>query len=84
VIAGVTTLSATPNPFHNQVNISFANASGKAALQVFDAKGVKVYEQKNISGTQVSWTPTGLKQGMYIAKVKTGERTYTHRIICIK
>lgn len=77
-------LSAMPNPFNSQVSLDFVNPEGKAALEVFDVKGARVYEVRDIRDSRFTWRPSGLKQGIYLVRVTVSGKAYHKQIICVK
>ena len=81
---GLYPLSAMPNPFSSQISLDFVNPEGRAVLEVFDVKGARVYEMRNIRDSRLTWRPSGLKQGIYLVRVTVSGKAYHKQIICVK
>ncbi|MBD3168308.1 MAG: T9SS type A sorting domain-containing protein [candidate division Zixibacteria bacterium] len=82
-------LTSFPNPSNNQILIEYRiETGGDVKLEVFNVKGqliTKLVEEKQTPGTYtVSWDGIGFSSGVYFAKLKTGERTYTRKMVMTK
>jgi hypothetical protein len=89
--AGGLALRASPNPFSGHATLEFAMAApGRAVLEIFDASGRRVrrlaegeftaqvhrvaWDSRNDAGTRVA-------SGAYFARLTTGDRILTQRLV---
>lgn len=78
--------AAYPNPFASSTTLTFdLPAPARVTLTVFDVLGREaavVLDEQRAAGTHnVTWTPTGLPSGIYIARLETGGGVQTRRLI---
>ncbi|WP_020570141.1 T9SS type A sorting domain-containing protein [Neolewinella persica] len=79
-------LSAFPNPFGNELNVSFnATQSGRYDLQLFDIQGKQVANifsgEVPVGEKQVQWNNDGLANGFYFLRVVHGNRSTVRKLI---
>ncbi len=84
-------LSVVPNPFNNKLTISFnLTESSKTLVEVYNLIGEKIAVLNNIELNngyhQIMWDGTGsdnkeVVQGIYLVKLKTGDRTSIIKVV---
>jgi hypothetical protein len=80
------TISVIPNPFMNEVHITFELAhSGNIKVEIYNALGEKVASIADAhlqEGKQsFNWNATGLAEGMYFCRIQAGDATFTRKVI---
>lgn len=65
-------ITISPNPAHDQVNVTFAHALSSTPLQVFDMNG-KMLMSKTVNGNNVKLDVTNLSPGTFLIKVNDGQ-----------
>jgi len=80
-------VNVEPNPFYDIINIKFlSNCTSTVDVEIVDVSGRVIYSEDNIikfegyNNIQLDST-AHLAQGLYILKVKSGNNTYTSKII---
>ena len=78
-----------PNPFNSEVIIKYeTNITGNVEVSVFDITGRKVFEsfQPIVQPGRHSYelSAESWDSGIYLIRLKSGERTFTKKLICIK
>ncbi len=86
---GVASLSAKPNPFTDDVSVSFSLVSpGAVEAGIYNAKGELV--ETLVRGSMpagrhsLEWTAGDAPAGVYFARVKAGEETASARMVLVK
>jgi hypothetical protein len=86
---GVASLSAKPNPFSDDVSVSFSLASpGMVEASVYNAKGELV--ETMVRGSMPAgnhslvWNAGDAPAGVYFARVNAGEETASARMVLVK
>jgi hypothetical protein len=80
-------MSAAPNPFCGRLTLSIHPAERNAPfiLRIYDVRGKVVadFPTGSINGRfpSVTWAPQGLPSGVYVAKLRTGNRVYTEKLL---
>lgn len=88
------TINNYPNPFNPETTISFNNPqTGKVSLSIYNIKGQLVkslFDDEAIAGPHsVVWNGKdnrgkSVASGIYFAKIKTGARTQTKKMLLMK
>ena len=83
------TASAYPNPFNNNVTISFGiPLAGPATVEVFDMLGRRVavlLDEHAAAGThEVAWDATGNAAGIYLYRVSTSEASTSGTVVNLR
>jgi serine protease AprX len=76
--------SLNPNPVKNDFELSFIDAPGKLAIEIYTSSGVLIKRKSYPDYIGRSLTISdiqNLSQGMYIVRIITGSGIYTHKII---
>jgi hypothetical protein len=74
-------LSASPNPFEEEISFSWDGVQEKVVLEILDLQG-KIVESKVVSNaTSYKWSPENLPPGTYLYMVKTNEGVGSGRIL---
>jgi hypothetical protein len=87
VRSGETFITASPNPFKDQLNFEFSVSSDtEVLLEIFNVTGSKlatVFEGKVEAGhvLQKSFSPAGLSTGIYIYHLRTNEIVVTEKVM---
>lgn len=76
-------LNSFPNPFTKYTEISFDNQNKSAELSIFNMNGKKVIHRV-IKDNSFRWDATNFKSGLYIAKIKIGNKVFTRNLNLIK
>ncbi len=82
-------LSAYPNPFNDEVRVSFIlPASQQIVLSVFNLQGREIAVlSKGLLSTgehHVTWDASGLKSGIYFLSLKSGNVSTTEKVILLR
>lgn len=83
-------LAAYPNPFTNQVTVSFtAKETGRAVLELYDMQGVRLrslFEGAVKAGQseQVTVDGSGLNRGLYLLRLTDGVRVHHLKLVHTK
>ena len=88
-------VSVNPNPFNPQVNVTVrgvVDAKQRQVLEVFDVRGHKVAslepKGKTVTGRygrfDYSWNATASASGVYIIKIKMGQKMWQRKVTLIK
>ncbi len=80
---------AYPNPFNGQTSIRYSlPAAGQVRLTVYDILGreaATLYEGTGQAGEQaVTWDASGFPSGIYFARLESGERAETIKMVLLK
>ncbi len=78
-----------PNPFHDKVNVKFLNKQPQAIydISIFDLRGRRVFNQKNIRSDSYIWDVKGnkdlhLSHGIYLLKITGNDnKIYTSKLV---
>jgi hypothetical protein len=86
---GALRLSAAPTPFSTSTRLSFAlPTSGPVRLELFDVTGRRVdtlvHGQMEAGTHVVSWQPKRARPGLYLARLESGGRAVTGRLLLMK
>ena len=78
-----------PNPFNNQTTIKYQLVSAqKVQLDIFNSTGQKVStlinEQQLPGEYKVKWDASGLASGIYFARLKVAQYTFTKKLLYVK
>jgi len=81
-IPSAAAFSNYPNPFNSQTTFSFGEAKSPTRVDIFNLKGQKV---RSLTGTELSWdgcdeTGKQLSAGIYLARMKQGEKLITKKV----
>jgi hypothetical protein len=79
-------LNIYPNPFFNETTIEFSlNTSSDVVVEIYNSQGRHISTLTNQAfdpGThQLRWDGEGLAAGVYIIKMKVGDRIYTEKLV---
>jgi hypothetical protein len=81
-------ISTFPNPFNAaaQFTLSGIGALGQeVSLRIYDAQGKLVEDlSKSVRGYRVSWNASRCASGVYIAVLKSGNRTLKQRVVVLR
>ena len=69
-----------PNPSNGHVTCEMNGMGRIDKVEMFDARGQKVYGKDNISGTEFVLNSAGLTRGMYIVKIQTDKGEVVRKI----
>ena len=75
---------ASPNPFNNELRITFIEIPEKLRFEIFDLSGKLVMKkdyQDFISRILIVVDLPDLKEGLYFVRIITPSRTYIHKIV---
>jgi hypothetical protein len=78
------TLSASPNPFTNtlEVKIPYATTENDVKVNLYDLQGRLMLSEKTPGGTQIrSLSTENLLPGLYLLRVDTGDRSETIKVV---
>lgn len=78
-----TALTVYPNPFQSQIRMSFENPDGHAIFEIFDMKGTRLHHETIGKTSGIVWKPVNLRQGLYLARIKTRGHVFTKNIISL-
>jgi len=78
-----------PNPFNPSTTFRYSlDAPGHARLEVFDISGRRVANlvdgNKDAGQHEVTWRPVEMASGMYFARLTSGAKVNTRRVIMLK
>lgn len=73
-----------PNPFRDKVQVDFSNPSYNAGIEIYDSRGVKVYETKRVKNTNFTWKPEGLNPGVYLIRITTPGQIRSQRVTYLR
>jgi len=80
-------LTVTPNPFNAAVKISWQYAVGSRQqinISIYNCRG-KLVEKLPIAycilPTEVTWNPAGLPAGIYLARINTGQYSFSKKLV---
>jgi hypothetical protein len=81
-----TLLGSYPNPFSGSSTIAYnLTESSRVSLEVFDALGrsasTLIDEWRPAGRHELRFTADGLTPGMYLARLKVGDRVFTHKML---
>jgi hypothetical protein len=74
-------IKINPNPFNPFTTIRLPNINKSARVSIYDVSGKLVKQFKNIQSDRITWNANGLANGIYILKVKIGNRHFAKRLI---
>ncbi len=74
------TLRVTPNPFTDELNLTFQSRNTSRNIILSDISG-KVLENYHSAEATVTLNTQNLSQGIYLIRVLEGEKTYSARVI---
>ncbi len=82
-------IACYPNPFHDKVNVKFLNKQPQAIydISIFDLRGRRVFNQKNIRSDSYIWDVKGnkdlhLSHGIYLLKITGNDNEkYTSKLV---
>ncbi len=82
-------ITAYPNPFNASVAIDIASPAPDANLDIFDINGKKVKSFNVIGSERIIWrgedsSGQPLASGLYFARLKSGEREITTKLMLLK
>ncbi|NQU06905.1 MAG: T9SS type A sorting domain-containing protein [Calditrichaeota bacterium] len=80
-------LDATPNPFNNQITITYqVPVSGNVLLDVYDVQGRLVEHLENIDKSNGAYNTTWncSNSGIYLLLMQAGDRQVVKKVVCIK
>ncbi|MBU1881040.1 T9SS type A sorting domain-containing protein, partial [bacterium] len=78
-------LSAFPNPFNNEVRLSWTGLHDQGLLSIFDTFGREVYRAVVTPGiNHLVWQPHHLSTGLYFLQLRTNDLTTTSKIVYVK
>jgi len=69
-----------PNPTSGNISVELKNYEGYADVQIYDANGKKISEQKAVDLTKLDLTING-SQGLYFVKIKGGGKTQIFKVL---
>ncbi len=74
-------LKISPNPVHNEVNLSYSGTAVINTIVIYDASGRNVYESQPVASTNLSaiFSLSGLESGCYIIALKNNEKIVASR-----
>jgi len=79
--------SIFPNPFNNQLQISFDQQNPAERISIYDIAGNIVSDVNNKSGsnrTCYTWNPADLAGGIYFVTIQTRNTTMTRKVVYLK
>ncbi|MGB0884696.1 MAG: T9SS type A sorting domain-containing protein, partial [Flavobacteriales bacterium] len=71
----------TPNPFKNNINLSFGESPESGTIRFYDLNAKLVYEQDFEHQNEVLVTTSSLPKGIYIIEIKTAEALYQKKMV---
>lgn len=74
-------LTISPNPARSAVSVQFPNSGAKASFEIFNAAGIRVYQQRNITGSSVTFGAERLGKGAFFVRVKADGRIFVGHLI---
>jgi len=79
-------LKLSPNPFSDNLDISFNTYGKNARIIVFNVYGSQIESFENLNSSRdwqsIIWNPASkISKGIYIVSLKIGGKTYTRRVI---
>jgi len=80
-------LHASPNPFNNQVTISYqVPVSGQVRLSVYDVQGRLVEQLTNLDRSRGEYTTAWncSNSGIYLLLMQAGNKQVVKKVVCIK
>ncbi|RYD93971.1 MAG: T9SS type A sorting domain-containing protein [Sphingobacteriales bacterium] len=75
-------LTVHPNPASQKAQISFAVFEGSGTIELFDING-RLIQTHNCPQPQFELNVSGLSNGIYIIKAKTGDKTFSQKLSVI-
>ncbi|WP_291147213.1 T9SS type A sorting domain-containing protein [Flavobacterium sp. UBA7680] len=69
-----------PNPTSGKISVDLKNYDGNASVQIYDANGKKISEEKAVDLSKLDLTING-SQGLYFVKIKAGNKTQTFKVL---
>lgn len=83
--APVFSFTAGPNPFSGAIRLRVRGAASGGELRVYDMAGRTVSSFRlEKGGLDLAWKPERLPSGMYLAKIRSGKRMLTRKILYSK
>jgi len=77
ISAAAPQFSNYPNPFSSETSFAFDRSDGSREIIIFNIQGHKVFSQEIPEGeTSFLWNAEGLPDGLYIAKLVSGNADY--------
>ena len=78
-----TQMHAYPNPFTDKLNFTFDDEQDQAEIILLDAMGKKIVEeiQHHVTTVTLDLASSALPEGMYILVVKSGNSTFSQKVI---
>lgn len=77
-------VSVFPNPVRANVTVSFPNPEKSASVSVYNIAGRLVNRFENIRNGSVYWNAAHTPSGIYLVKIKSGNRLYRKQLMKIK
>jgi len=77
-------LVVSPNPFNPSTTISIPNVAGHSTLLIYDLAGNLIKAFADTRATSITWHPHNQRSGVYIAKLKVGDKVYYKKMVLIK
>lgn len=70
-----------PNPAHNEIHVkATGDSETPESVQLMDVTGRMVYENKNLSGTDITIPVRGLSAGMYYLRLTTSKGSQIEKV----
>ncbi|EJL62714.1 T9SS type A sorting domain-containing protein [Flavobacterium sp. CF136] len=69
-----------PNPTSGKISVDLQNYSGNANVQIYDANGKKISEEKAVDLAKLDLIING-SQGLYFVKITAGENSQTFKVL---
>jgi hypothetical protein len=69
-----------PNPTSGKISVDLKNYEGNANVEIYDANGKKISEEKAVDLSKINLTING-SQGLYFVKIKTDKKTQTFKVL---
>jgi len=75
-------ISVFPNPFSDQLTVTFSAVQTNSTVRIIDLPGKEVYNSGVLTGTETLIIPrSGLKAGLYLLQLQTEKGIQTKKII---
>lgn len=70
------------NPFNNELLVQFIKQGNTpVSISIYDLSGARIAEHHNITETSVSLSMPGLKKGIYLMRVRSGESSGNYKVV---
>lgn len=74
-------LRISPNPAHSWITMSFPNSAASAKLEIFDARGTRVFVRENIVESAFGSKFDQLENGVFFVRITSGKQVFINRFV---